>query len=444
MALGGNLFLRFDNRSADRTADAIRQTRFGAGRRLAHNGLLGVAGRRDIFHTGEDLLTNGALRTGFMTSLGAGSCLAGDSLRRMTLGGDFLGLGRTAPLVGAGVGLLALALAGGRSGHLALIPLVALGLNGFTLGDLLAADGTDCITGVAVLGAGGILLVDHLGERMIVLPLGVEGGVLGQVDSRTIRIGVASTIGCGVPALEVVALAGEGVGIQCGIGLRIYGLRGHRAFDWVFRISVGFKGNRQLDRLFAAPDATDIVDGVASLGVLRLDIGAVGVVQLGGSNGDLMCRHTLTRLRVLIRRGLRAGSALLVVDTGAVAGADVRAACGGVDAANSRYAAVHIHLRINQVVIGAVVCLTRRIGHGLKLAGAPDKVVGVPLIAVVNIYIFAVCNCQASAFGNVDLNACQQSGVLIDGHIAGLDIDGDVVGDGQYVACRVDIHARKL
>ena len=135
--------------------------------------------------------------------------------------------------------------------------------------------------------------------------------------------------------------------------------------------------------------------------------------------------------------------ALLHIFAGSVAAANVSAAIGGVDGANSRYAAVHIHLRINQVVIGAVVCLTRRIGHGLKLAGTPDKVVGVPLIAVIEIDILFVCNCQASALGNVDLNARQQSCRLIDRHISGLDIDGNVVGDRQYVACRVDIHACK-
>ena len=163
-------------------------------------------------------------------------------------------------------------------------------------------------------------------------------------------------------------------------------------------------------------------------------------MQLGGGDGN--SHRTAVRI-ILIGCGLLAGCALLNVLAGAVAGADVRTALGGVDGANSRYATVHIHLRINQVVIGAVVCLTRRIGHGLKLAGAPDKVVGVPLIAVIEIDVLSVCNRQTSALGNIDLNARQQCRVLIDGHIAGLDIDGNVVGDWQYVACRVDIHARK-
>ena len=319
---------------------------------------------------------------------------------------------------------------------------MSLGLNGFTLGDFFAADGADRITGVAVLGAGGILLVDHLGERMIVLPLGIKSGVLGQINSRAIRIGVASTIGRRIPVQEVVAFTGKRVCVQCGIRLCIYGLWGHRAFDRIFRTSVGFKGNRQLCGLFAAPNAIDIVDGVASLGGRSLKVGAIKVVQLGGSNGD--SHRIIAICIILIGCGLPAGCALLNVLAGAVAGADICTALGGVDGANSRYAAVHIHLRINQVVIGAVVCLTRRIGHGLKLAGAPDKVVGVPLIAVIEIDILSVCNCQASAFGNVDLNARQQSRVLIDGHISGLDIDGDVIGDGQHIACRVDTHARKL
>ena len=145
----------------------------------------------------------------------------------------------------------------------------------------------------------------------------------------------------------------------------------------------------------------------------------------------------------MIGFSFRAGCVLLNVLASAVAGADIRTTPGGIDNTNSCYTAVHIHLRISQVVNGAVVCLTRRIGHGLKLAGAPDKVVGVPLIAVIEIDTLPVCNRQASALGNIDLNARQQSCILIDRHIAGLDIDGNVVGDRQYVAFRVDIHACK-
>ena len=138
VALGGNLFLRFDNRSADRAADAIRQTRFGTGCGLAHNGLLSVTGSRDLSLRNDD-------------------CVADGAVLALSLAG--FGAGRLDPCVN-------------DFG-------VTLGLNGFTLGDFLAADGADRITGVAVLGAGGILLVDHLGQRMIVLPLSIKSGVLG-------------------------------------------------------------------------------------------------------------------------------------------------------------------------------------------------------------------------------------------------------------------------
>ena len=138
VALGGNLFLRFDNRSADRAADAIRQTRFGTGCGLAHNGLLGVAGRGNHFLRNKNFVADRAV----------------------------LALG----LAGFGAGRL-----NSRINDLGM----ALSLNGLALGDFFAADGADRITGVAVLGAGGILLVDHLGERMIVLPLGIKSGVLG-------------------------------------------------------------------------------------------------------------------------------------------------------------------------------------------------------------------------------------------------------------------------
>lgn len=56
VALGRNLFLRFDNRSADRAANAIRQPRFGTGCGLARNGLLSVAGSGDLGLCNENLV----------------------------------------------------------------------------------------------------------------------------------------------------------------------------------------------------------------------------------------------------------------------------------------------------------------------------------------------------------------------------------------------------
>ena len=77
-----------------------------------------------------------------------------------------------------------------------------------------------------------------------------------------------------------------------------------------------------------------------------------------GGDGDLMCRHAGIVLRILIRLGLRAGLALLVIDTGAGAGADVRTACGGVDAADGGQRTVDVHLRIDKVCFCAVIMLS--------------------------------------------------------------------------------------
>ena len=441
MPLGRDFRLRNENFVANRAVLALSLAGRGAGCLNSLVNDLGVSLGGNLFLLHENFVTNRAVLTLGQTSTLASRLNSRVNDFRMTRGGNlFL---RNKDFVADGA-VLAFGLAGrcaGSRNSLVNDLGVALSLNSFALGDFLAADGADRITGAAGLGAGGILLVDHLGERMIVLPLGVKNGVLGQINSRTIRIGVTGAVGCGVPAREIVAFTGEGVCSQRRVRLFGHGLRRHHTLDRVFRTSVGFKGNRQLRRLFAAPNAIDIVDGVASLGVLRLGVGVVGVVQLGGGDGDI---HLIAVRIILIGCGRRAGCALLNVLAGAVAGADIRTTPGGIDGANSCYTAVHIHLGIDQIVVRTVICLARRIRHGLKLAGAPDKVVGVPLIAVIEIDVLSVCNRQASALGNIDLNARQQSGILIDGHIARLDIDGNVVGDRQYVTCRVDTHVRKL
>ena len=279
---------------------------------------------------------------------------------------------------------------------------------------------------------------------MVVKPLGIEGGILAQRNRLTILIASASAVRLRIPAVELESFTGKGIFRQRRSLLFGHGLRLHRTLDRVFFASVGVKGNSQHIRLCAAPNAAEIGDNIASACGRGFGVRAVCVVQLGGGDGDLMGRYIRTALCVLVSNRLYAKRAILLIHTGAAAGADVRTALGGVDGANSRYAAVHIHLRINQVVIGTGICLARRIRHGLKLAGATDKVIGVPRIAVIEIDVLSVCNRQASALGNIDLNARQQSRILIDRHIAGLNIDGNVVGDRQYVACRVDTLARKL
>ena len=302
MARRRDLFLRFDNRSADRAANAIRQPRFGAGGGLASNGLLSVAGRRDLSLRNDDCAADGAV---------------------LALGLAGFGAGRLDPCVND-LG-------------------VALGLNGFTLGDFLAADGADCITGVAILGAGGILLVDHLGERMVVLPPGVKSGVLGQINSRTIRIGVTSTIGRRIPVQEVVAFTGERVCVQCGIRLCIYGLWGHRAFDRIFLATVCHEGYGQFSRCGTAPCAIGISNRIACRGILCFSISAVGIVQFRRGNGDVVLGWLTV---ILICFGLRTGGTLLEVYTGLLAGADVCTALGGVDAADGGQLTVDVQLYI--------------------------------------------------------------------------------------------------
>ena len=98
---------------------------------------------------------------------------------------------------------------------------------------------------------------------------------------------------------------------------------------------------------------------------------------------------------------------LLNIFAGSVAGADVCAALSSVDSTDSRQAAVYIHLGILQVCIGAVIGFTGRIGNRLELARTPDKVIGVPLIAVINVDIFFTGDRQVSTLGDAHLNTSQ-------------------------------------
>ena len=292
------------------------------------------------------------------------------------------------------------------------------------------------LIGLHGLGTHGALaIIGHKGNDRIHRPLSIQGRILSEACLILIAIRFTVAVLTCIPAGEGVAFAGKGVlwQIKTRIGLTCPGR--HRSFA-----AVGVKVNS--DVRSTAPYAIQIGNGRTRAGICRLGVGAVCVVQLGSGDGD--SHRIIAICIILIGCGFRTGYALLHIFAGSVAAANVSAAVGSVDSTDSCYTAVHIHLGIDQIVVRTGICLTRRIGHGLKLAGAPDKVIGIPFISIVNIDIFSVCNRQASALGNIDLNARQQSRILIDCHISRLNIDSNVVGDWQYVACRVNAHARKL
>ena len=133
----------------------------------------------------------------------------------------------------------------------------------------------------------------------------------------------------------------------------------------------------------SAPCASDIVDGIAGLSLRSLKVGAVSVVQLCGCDGDVVLGRTAV---VLIRHGLPAGSALLVVDAGTGAGADVRAACGGVDAAGGGQLTVDVHLYIRQRRTGA--CPSGGMDH-LDVLVTISAAVAAPLVHVVDVDVLA-------------------------------------------------------
>ena len=303
MALGWNLCLCFDNRSADRAADAIRQTRFGAGRRLARNGLLSVAGRGDLFHTGENRLTNGALRTGFMTSLGAGSGLFRNFNRSMSSRVDCFGLGCIANCAGVGLGTGVLTGSGG--GNHALIPAVALCRNGFTRLLYFITNLAIGIAGVAFLSAGRLTAITNLGQRVVILPAGFEDQV-GEGEERIlapflvmklIRLEsiVANSSG-DEPTGEVIAFASKAT-----FGKRV--ILAGPAVDDFYRIhradaAVGIKSDGELLKFVEYCPEVNVLMRVEAPAVdsLRLIIGSpahrkdVGIVLILGSARGFVVR----------------------------------------------------------------------------------------------------------------------------------------------------------
>ena len=313
VTLGGNLFLRFDNRSADRAADAIRQTRFGAGRGLARNGLLGVAGCGNLSLCNENLVANGAVLTLGQASLGTGS-------------------------------------RNGRINDLG----VSRGGDGLAFLHLLVADGAVGVAGVAGLGAGGVLGISHLSDRMAAAPLGVEGGIFRQGDVGAICIGGAAAVGCGSPTREVVALAGERVGEQ----RRSRGGRNLLHLDLRCAGVVRVKDHQKALALEPLVNLEVIL-------ILRLTFGvriaSVVIFQSDRVDTDIMRSYFRAALCILIGDRLGARGRLHNIAAGLLAGAYVRTAFCGVDRAGRNERAVDIHKGVHQISIGARIAFRGRI-----------------------------------------------------------------------------------
>ena len=274
-------------------------------------------------------------------------------------------------------------------------------------------------------------------SEFLYLPLCIQRRILRKVYGCLVGIVCAAAVRRRVPAFEVMAFAGESVGSQLCSRIFRHGLRLHCAFAVIGIECYGYLGRGRS----CAPSAIVIVESGSRACALRFGVATVRIMQLGGGYGN--SRSVPVRI-ILICISFCAGCALLNVLAGSVAAANVSAALGGVDCANGSYAAVYIHLNINQVIVGTVVCFAGCIGHGLKFAGSPNKVIGVPFIAVIEIDVLSVCDRQASTLGNIYFNAGQQSRILFDSNISGLNINCDIIGNGQHIACGVDTHTCKL
>ena len=302
--LCGNDHLRNDDLVADRAVLARGQAGLCAGRLDCRVNDLGVPLCGNDHLRNDDLVADGAVLALRLTGLGAGRLDCGVNDHGVPLGGDFFQAGedRTANRA-LRAGLMAGLGAGGRFfGDLN--RRVAGRADGLCFCLIAARAGKRLDTGVFTSRSGR----DHT----IVPSVAKRGNDLAVCDLfvTILAVGVAS-------------IAGRGAG---GI------LRAAKLLTL-------------MRARLSAPCASDIVDGIAGLSLRSLKVGAVGVVQLCGCDGDLMCRHAAL-LRVLIRLGLRSGGTLLVVGAGTGAGADVRAAGGGIDAADGGQCTVDVHLYI--------------------------------------------------------------------------------------------------
>ena len=243
VSLGGDHFLRNDDLVADGAVLALRLTGLGAGRPDCRVNDHVVPLGRDDFLRNDDLAADGAVLALRLTGLGAGGLGCGVNDHGVPLGGDLFQAGedRTANRA-LRAGLMAGLGAGGRFfGDLN--RRVAGRVDGLCFGLIAARAGKRPDTGVFTSRSGR----DHT----IVPSVAKRGNDLAVCDLfvTILAVGVAGVARLGAGSLLRTAK------------LRIL-----------------------MRARLSAPDAVDIVNGIAGLGRLRLGVGAVGVVELCGGD----------------------------------------------------------------------------------------------------------------------------------------------------------------
>ena len=241
--------------------------------------------------------------------------------------------------------------------------MLALGLSGFFAGRRDGKIDNLCMS----LGGNNFLLDKNFVADRAVLALGLSGFFAGRRNGRidNLRMTLSGNSRAGayfLAAILAVGVAGiAGLGAGCFLGIT--------------KFCVLMCARR------AAPDAADIVDGIAGLGGLRFGVGAVGVVQLGGDDRNLVGFHA-GLLRILICFCFRTGCTLLDILTGSLGGADVRTACGGINAADCGQLSVDIHLCIGKRRTLACPTGGNDYRHVLCVTGAA---VAAPLVHIIDI-----------------------------------------------------------
>ena len=326
VALGRDFFLGNEYSIADGAVLAFGQTSLSAGWSLCCIDYFCVAGRRDFFHTGENRITNGALRTGCMTSLGAGCGLLGNFNGSMTGSSDCFCFGFIANRAGVGLDTGIFTSRSGRD--LALIPTVALGGDHFLGNEDFVADRAVLTLGQTRLGAGrSLCCIDYfcVAGRFDFSRLGRSAAItlasalffalfragrgnrycpFAPVMTKLpnyLRLGFATNLTSKFPdtgdctgglnlyhALVPAVSQGGNVhvaanflparsadGFSCATGLGTGG-----------RLRTGGYRNNLVFMPYAIVDGLIVFDSCPSCSVLRLGVGAVGVVQLGGGDGD--------------------------------------------------------------------------------------------------------------------------------------------------------------